>query len=324
MAANPPVQPGRLDSMQCRNCGAVLQGEYCARCGQRRLRESDRRLGHLMGQFFGAMTDLDSRFWRSIRSLLFRPGVLSRDYIAGRRTHWLPPITLFLIANVLYFLAPALTDFTLPFYNQVPGAIAIESFEDPDRLSPAARENIANFRGQVHSPLTADWVRARVERRNADRLERSDGRFGYTVADYARDYDARSGAISKLLIILHVPFLALALAAMFRKRRLYFAEHFVVALHLFAFLVLFIELTVGPASLLAHMLGGSWFQVMAYAWRPVLFLVALGYIAVAVRRVYGTAWWTAIPSALALLLVLGATSYLVFRTVQFLVVFALT
>lgn len=324
MAANQPVQPGSLDSTQCRNCGANLQGEFCAQCGQRRLREGDRRLGHLLGQFLGAMTDLDSRFWRSIRALLFRPGILSRDYIAGRRTHWLPPITLFLIANVLYFLAPALTDFTLPFYNQVPGDIAIESFHDPERLSPAARERIGNWRGQVHSPLTADWVRARVERRNLDRLEHSDGRFGYTVADYARDYDARSGAVSKLLIILHVPFLALALAAMFRRRRLYFAEHFVVALHLFAFVVLFIELTVGPASLVAQLLGGTWYQAMFHAWRPVTLLVVLVYISLACRRVYGATWWQAVPAALALLLALGATSYLVYRTVQFLVVFAIT
>lgn len=324
MAENQPVQPGNLDSTTCRNCGANLQGDFCAQCGQRRLREADRRLRHLLGQFFGAMTDLDSRFWRSIRTLLFRPGVLSRDYIAGRRTHWLPPITLFVLANLLYFVAPALTDFTLPFYNQVPGAIAIESFEDPERLSPAARERIGNWRGQAHSPLTAGWVLSRVERRNHDQLARSDGRYGYTVADYARDYDARSGAISKLLIILHVPFLALALAAMFRSRRLYFAEHFIVALHLFTFLVLFMQLTVGPASLLARSLGGNWYLIVFHAWRPVFSLVVLAYTVIALRRVYGSGWGRAFLAALAFLLVLGATSFLVYRTVQFLVVFAIT
>jgi hypothetical protein len=324
MADDQPVQPGSLDSMNCRNCGASLQGEYCAQCGQRRLRESDRRLGHLLGQFFGAMTDFDSRFWRSIRTLLFRPGVLSRDYIAGRRTHWLPPITLFVIANVIYFLAPALTDFTLPFYNQVPGALAIESFDDADRLTPAAHERISNWRGQIHSGLTAGWVSERVERRNLERLERSDGRFGYTVADYAREYDARSGAVGKLLIILHVPFLALALAAMFRSRRLYFAEHFIVALHLFTFVVLFIELTVGPASLVANVFGGNWYVAMFHAWRPILLIVVLTYTTLAIRRVYSTKWWQALPAAMALLLVLGVTSFLVYRTVQFLVVFAIT
>ena len=309
---------------RCRNCEALLHGRFCAECGQRRLGEGDRRLGHLLGQFFGALTDLDSRFWRSFRALLFRPGRLSRDYIDGRRARWLAPVTVFVLVNVLYFLAPALTDFSLPFYNQVPGHLALASFENEAELSPQAHERIRDWPGQLHSPLTAPWVERRIERRNADQLERSGGRQGYTVADYARRYDAAVNEISKVLIVLHVPFIALALMLVFRARRLYYAEHFVVALHLFAFIVLFIEISLGPMSLVAASgFGGEWFRGFWSWWRPLGAALVFAYVAVALRRVYDVGWWWAVGAGTLTLLTL-AVSHFVYRLMQFLVIFAIT
>ncbi|MDR6990673.1 DUF3667 domain-containing protein [Luteimonas sp. 3794] len=180
----------------CPNCGAPLYGAYCAACGQPRLRDADRRFMHLLRQVFGALTNLDNRVWRSFRALFFRPGLLSADYIAGRRARWLPPISLFVIANLLFFLAPPLSDFTLPFDDQVPGALSLAARDNVDRLSPATRARIEQWPGQLHSRLTAGWVQVRVAKRDSAARARTDGRAGYTVADYARAYDARAVPIS--------------------------------------------------------------------------------------------------------------------------------
>lgn len=324
MAEAPTVPPEPDAPTPCPNCAAPLHGNYCAACGQPRLRDADRRLGHLLGQFFGALTNLDNRVWRSFRALFFRPGLLSSDYIAGRRVRWLPPISLFVIANLLYFLAPPLSDFALPFDDQVPGTLAYESLDNRERLSAAERARVEEWRGQLHSPVTARWVVARVERRNQANLAHSDGRFGYTVADYARAYNARSVPVSKALIILHVPVLALALAALFRRRRLYFAEHFIVALHLFTFYVLLFQLVLGPLGYLERGFGGIWSTLFNQGWRPVVATLVIAYTLVAVRRVYRTAWWRAALAATALLLVLLLANFAVYRAVQFLVVFAIT
>ena len=58
----------------CANCDAVLEGEYCAACGQRRFRPRDRRMAHLLGESFDALTDFDGRIWRSLRAALLQPG----------------------------------------------------------------------------------------------------------------------------------------------------------------------------------------------------------------------------------------------------------
>ena len=94
------------DTTLCSNCGATLVGEFCHACGQKRFVESDRRFGHLLQQFVASATDLDGRFWRTLRALLFQPGLLSGEYFEGRRARWLSPVSLFIAVSVVYLLAP--------------------------------------------------------------------------------------------------------------------------------------------------------------------------------------------------------------------------
>ena len=162
----------------CANCATALVGDYCHQCGQRRLRTEDRHFVALIGQFWEGLTDLDSRFWRSFLRLLFRPGLLSRDYIAGRRQHWMSPVGLFLLANVLYFFSPGLTDFDLPFDNQVQGDLALASLADPIRQRPEVQEKYGHWGGQAHSVITSDWVRQRIAARQQQNPS-------YSVVDYA-------------------------------------------------------------------------------------------------------------------------------------------
>ena len=108
----------------CTNCGTELVGRFCHACGQKRFVESDRRLGHLLHDFVTSATDLDGRAWRTVRALLFRPGLLSREYFDGRRASWISPVSLFLAVSVFYFVAPLHGgDLTLQFIQQVSGNI---------------------------------------------------------------------------------------------------------------------------------------------------------------------------------------------------------
>lgn len=303
----------------CANCGLSRVGEYCQGCGQRRLVEADRRLGHLLGQFFAAATDLDGRFWRSLRALMFQPGLLSREYLSGRRARWMSPVAIFLLANLVYFFAPGISDFELSFREQMPGAYQIALADEAgESLSDSDRRELSARIGQPHSRWTAALVAQRIDDRDAEAREHG-GR--YRLSDYARAYDLQNANISKVLIVLHVPFLALALYLLFPSRRWYFAEHFVVALHLFAFLLFLAELVLLPAGWLAPKLGID--SVPPWARLSMLALV-LGYFLFALRRVYAAGWLRSALATLALVVVLAESSIWVFRSVQFLPVFALT
>ncbi|MDE1898937.1 MAG: DUF3667 domain-containing protein [Xanthomonadaceae bacterium] len=88
----------------CGNCGSLLKGPWCHRCGQ--------EAHDPMQRFRGALRDLleqvlhfDGRLWRTLLPLYFRPGFLTRDYLAGRRVRYVAPLRLmFFLAVIAFFV----------------------------------------------------------------------------------------------------------------------------------------------------------------------------------------------------------------------------
>lgn len=303
------------EAVPCRNCGAPMADEYCPGCGQRRFRVQDRRMGHLLGEAFGALTDFDSRIWRSVRAALVQPGRIARDWIEGRRARWVSPVRLFLLANLLYFLAPALTDLSLPMHNQVRGAVYRTHAPDTCRVPATAWK--CEGGGQPHSAYTAPVLDAALARERAARETRGEA---FSLDAFEQRYNARSEAIGKLLVILHVPFIAAMLALVAWRSRRYYAEHFVTALGMVTFLLLFVQLVMKPVAwAYAALRGGMGASVGGMPGIAVWGLVALSvaHFAVACRRCYDSRWWTALLQGGAAFVALGATTILVYRPVQF-------
>ena len=86
----------------CLNCGETLLGEFCWRCGQEAA-DFHRPLRSLAADFLDNVLSLDTRLLRTIRPLLFEPGRLTREYLAGRRAPYVRPLKLYLLAALLSF-----------------------------------------------------------------------------------------------------------------------------------------------------------------------------------------------------------------------------
>jgi len=296
----------------CPNCGATLAGVYCSACGQKRLDEGDRKLSRLLVEAFHQLTEVDGKLLRSLRGLLFSPGLLSREYMDGRRARYTSPLSLFLLANVIYFFSPAVSDFNLPFTDQVTGAVAAAALDPaaPDYAERHART--AHWGGQVHSRSTAPLVMHVLAARQA-------GDQAYDLRALARDYDAQAGIVGKTLIIVHVPIIALALALVYFRRRRWFVEHFVVALHLFAFLLLFGQLVVASLNWLVEHVRIDLPNAVGRAIGLALLATVLGYFTLACRTAYRTGWAGAIGGLLAVVAGLLVANVVVYRALQFVV-----
>lgn len=149
------LKAGRLaGSAQCLNCGTTLLGPFCHYCGQpdkNFLRFFPVLLRELMEDFL----DFDSRFMRTMKPLLFKPGKLTRDYLDGRRFRYTPPLRLYIFSSIACFFLAALFATDVIEFNRdgadagdVATAIHLGSTDNPElskaleRLDPETRQEV--------------------------------------------------------------------------------------------------------------------------------------------------------------------------------------
>lgn len=91
----------------CSNCGALLQGPFCHVCGQA-AKTPLRHLPGLVEDALDTLLDFDGRFVHTLPALYTRPGFLSREYFAGRRTRYIAPFRLMFLLCLLAFFVTRL------------------------------------------------------------------------------------------------------------------------------------------------------------------------------------------------------------------------
>lgn len=64
-------------------------------------------MNHLIGEVLRETLDLDGRAVRTVRTLFLHPGVLTEEYLAGRRKVFTPPLRLYLVISVSFFVLVA-------------------------------------------------------------------------------------------------------------------------------------------------------------------------------------------------------------------------
>lgn len=239
----------------------------------------------------GRVTSLEGKLPRSVLALAFLPGKLGAEWLAGRRARWSSPFSLFLVVNLLYFLSPPVTDFHLPLKDQMTGqgysTWALERVED-------------------RVPGIKAWLGAR----ESGAVEELPAGF----RTFEKDYNDRSKDLSRSLLILHVPFLAVALLVMHRRRRVYFVDHFVNALHYWTFLLLSLMVFPRLSSLVnAGLFRLGWIDSVKAgegSWKLTLVAIHILYLTVLLRRAYGQGWPLSLSKAIPAFVVCALTHFL--------------
>ena len=94
--------PDANQSHQCFSCGEDISGVYCHACGNKN--DNYRRsIWSLGAELFASLTAFEGRIWRSLRSLILKPGTMAREFADGARQKWTSPIRLFLATSLLLF-----------------------------------------------------------------------------------------------------------------------------------------------------------------------------------------------------------------------------
>jgi hypothetical protein len=94
--AQPPPVPN------CQNCGAPMAGPFCAQCGQHGV-DYRRSFRHIIVDVLDSFLNWDSKFFATIGWLIARPWHLTNQFLAGRRVRYVHPLRLYLLVSILFF-----------------------------------------------------------------------------------------------------------------------------------------------------------------------------------------------------------------------------
>ena len=262
-----PASTARVSPQLCENCGNEVTQRFCGACGQRR-EPPVHSLWHFSRVATEDLTHADSRLWRTLAALLFKPGRLTAEFLAGRRARYLPPIRLYLVLSVLFFLVAGAvgTRFAvLQFDDSRPLASAkIEAGAKPDDL-PALKAQAGETPEQRADRLCADanyngpWA-ATLQPLFKQACRKS-------VLDNGRELRQVFLHNVPRAMFIFLPLLAGLMMLMYWRPRHYYVEHLLLFVHNHAF----VFLVAGMALLLGRLVpqhSGAEFRDL-----PVLCLV---------------------------------------------------
>lgn len=92
---------GHTHERNCLNCGARLSGPFCAMCGQKA--HVHRSVRAFFQDFLVGLFNFEGKFWRTLPMLAWRPGEMTRRYIAGERARFISPVALYLFTVFAMF-----------------------------------------------------------------------------------------------------------------------------------------------------------------------------------------------------------------------------
>src|SRR6185295_16301480 len=78
----------------CLNCGTALAGPFCSACGQKA--HVHRSVRGFLQDFIQGLFNFEGKFWHTLPMLVWRPGEMTRRYIAGERARFISPVALYL------------------------------------------------------------------------------------------------------------------------------------------------------------------------------------------------------------------------------------
>lgn len=214
------------NNLSCPNCGAELVGAYCHSCGQRQHRHY--KLGTFIKESVHEYLGFDGKLYRTVKTILLKPGQLTRDHYDGIRGRYIKPFQLFLVSYVIFWFAAVsqgIYDFTLYEYFN---------------WSPPSTE------------LVESLVRGTVAERQMD------------IKVYEREFNTNSDTMRKGLIIFLVPILALVSWLINFKQQKYYIQHLILAIHFFTFYWFYVAFFNYPIVILVETFGLWADDVLAY------------------------------------------------------------
>ena len=228
---------------RCINCDNSLKqsDKFCSECGQ--TTNDKLNLRALFSDIIGNYLSIDARFFRTIFPLIFKPGLVAKSYIQGKRNTYLHPGKTYLFISVLFFffLSIKTSSFRSEINENIYNGLSQTSNHTSDSVFKSSLLNITSEYSDADTvPVNSLDSIGSFKLNYPDTISESNSdnfflkQLDKIVNKKGRDlFDLFFGMIS-IAIFLLVPIYALFLKFLFYKP-FNFSEQLVFSLYLFAF-----------------------------------------------------------------------------------------
>lgn len=273
----------------CKNCGNKFSGKFCNNCGEKVYTDHDKSIKHFIEEGFHFFTHLDGTFLRTLKYLFIRPGFVSAEITEGRRKSYYKPISLFIIAIIIYLLFPTLRGLNLKMEDQF---VFLKNM------------NLGFIKRLAETKASAQ---------------------GISIEALQEKYDHKSAAIAKLLLLVIIPLCAGSIKILFPRKRKFFFDYMIIATESANFLIYFsfllLPLVLAILFFLANLLnlvGHTGFDDSLLT--PITILGLILWNTIAFRRFFGSNIFISFLKALAYLFLQSVVIFIIYRLILFLTV----
>ena len=308
---------------RCENCGAELQGHWCAHCGQPAI-DYRRSFRHVIADLLDEFLNWDSKFFATIALLIFKPWRLTNEFLAGKRVRYANPLRLYLLASILFFFAVNYGTRGIKFE---PGKIGpkdraeLEADLKNTDLPPEAREKLQALLQEsspspAPSPVTSPSSPPPSAQTSQQKKEygkigerpfvafddaKSTTPFERWIEGRAKEKMGEHGTkmglfISTLfsnlpyMMLCCIPLFAFVLKVLYVRRHIFYIDHLIYALHIHTFfytaVMLIVLATIGLNRFASGPIAGSMIALLWIGFVTQIFL--------SIRFVYRQGWFISI------------------------------
>jgi hypothetical protein len=262
-----PFEAAPAPAARCKNCNAMLLGRFCVNCSQ----AADVHVpstAELIHEVLEGLTHSDSRLWRTLTLLWFKPGKLTQEFVAGRRIAYLPPFRLYLILSIVFFLIASITD------------VRVQVIRFDDATKPAAARSVPRM-------TSCQDINSLEFTTHPEWKQRIQHACEATVRDNGNNLVHVAIATMSKAMFIFLPLIAFLHMLLYWRPRYRYAEHllFFIHLHAFYFSVAIVMIcAINAAHAWPKLAGASDTLETLLGW-----CVAI-YTLIAMRRVFGRSW----------------------------------
>jgi len=252
----------------CPNCSHPVAGPYCFHCGQKVAIETP-TLWEFIHEYLHHYVALDGALTRTLRLLVTKPGLLTTEFLAGRRNRYIKPLQLYITISFIFFIVLSIWGKPpVEIGSEAPGVqLGVKVSEDarPPSARAATRPDT-----EAEPKLSEMLARHPSLHGLAKRVAARERQLETDQAGAMEAMGDRARRFAPYAVFALMPIFALLLMLVYRNRRLRYGAHLVFALHVHAFV--FLALLLGRLPLpepLFVLLGAS---------VPVYLYLALGHV----------------------------------------------